>query len=331
MLRKAINRSLRVVRTVSNTDRRGIATSSILLRAELIDGKKVAGEIYEELSAEVQSMVTSGRRAPHLVLVRVGGDPASGSYVKNKMKAAEKIGMQSTIHHLPEDTSQSTLLSLVNELNVDPDIDGILVQLPVPPHMEEKIICNSVIPEKDVDGFHITNIGKFCLDMECFGPCTPLGVMELIRRYGIETYGKNAVVCGRSKNVGMPMAMLLHGDGVRPDGATGGLDATTTICHRYTPADQLKVFTATADIIVTAAGVPGLITGDMIKPGCAILDVGINRIKDPVTGKAKLVGDCDFESCAEKAAFITPVPGGVGPMTVAMLMRNTVLAAKRST
>ncbi|XP_068210567.1 bifunctional methylenetetrahydrofolate dehydrogenase/cyclohydrolase, mitochondrial isoform X2 [Palaemon carinicauda] len=309
----------------------GTTTLYCRLRAELIDGKKVAGEIYEELSAEVQSMVTSGRRAPHLVLVRVGGDPASGSYVKNKMKAAEKIGMQSTIHHLPEDTSQSTLLSLVNELNVDPDIDGILVQLPVPPHMEEKIICNSVIPEKDVDGFHITNIGKFCLDMECFGPCTPLGVMELIRRYGIETYGKNAVVCGRSKNVGMPMAMLLHGDGVRPDGATGGLDATTTICHRYTPADQLKVFTATADIIVTAAGVPGLITGDMIKPGCAILDVGINRIKDPVTGKAKLVGDCDFESCAEKAAFITPVPGGVGPMTVAMLMRNTVLAAKRST
>ncbi|XP_064101183.1 bifunctional methylenetetrahydrofolate dehydrogenase/cyclohydrolase, mitochondrial-like [Macrobrachium nipponense] len=334
MLRKVLSRSIGISeRTVPHTDRpaRSFATSISLLRAQLIDGKKVAGEIYKELSAEVQSMVASGKRAPHLVLVRVGGDPASGSYVKNKMKAAEKIGMQSTIHHLPEDTSQSSLLSLINELNVDPDVDGILVQLPVPPHMEEKVICNSVVPEKDVDGFHITNIGRFCLDLECFGPCTPLGVMELIRRYGIETYGKNAVVCGRSKNVGMPIAMLLHGDGVRPDGATGGLDATTTICHRYTPTDQLRVFTATADIIVTAAGVPGLITGDMIKPGCAIIDVGINRIKDPVTGKAKLVGDCDFESCSEKAAYISPVPGGVGPMTVAMLMRNTVAAAKRST
>lgn len=308
---------------------RKLQTTSYRAKAQLIDGKRIANDIYEELSKQVQDMVTAGRRVPHLVLVRVGGDPASGSYVKNKKKAADKIGIQSTIHHLPEDTSQSTLLSLVNQLNIDPDVDGILVQLPLPEHMEEKVVCNSVIPEKDVDGFHIVNIGRFCLDMHSMAPCTPLGVMELIKRYGIETFGKNAVVCGRSKNVGMPLAMLLHGDGVRPDGAHGGMDATTTICHRYTPREQLEVFVKTADIIVTAAGLPGLITGDMIKPGCAILDVGINRIKDPVSGKAKLVGDCEFESCAEKAAYITPVPGGVGPMTVAMLMRNTVLAANK--
>ncbi|XP_069953547.1 bifunctional methylenetetrahydrofolate dehydrogenase/cyclohydrolase, mitochondrial isoform X2 [Cherax quadricarinatus] len=279
-------------------------------RATLIDGKKVAAEIYEELYLEVQNMVACGRRAPHLVLVRVG--------------------IQSTIHHLPQDTSKSTLLKLLNELNVDPDVDGILVQLPLPGHIEEKVVCNSVSPEKDVDGFHVVNIGRFCLDMHSMAPCTPLGVMELIKRYGIKTFGKNAVVCGRSKNVGMPIAMLLHGDGIRPDGKLGGMDATTTICHRYTPAEQLRVFIATADIIVTAAGLPGLITGDMIKPGCAILDVGINRIKDPVTGKLSLVGDCDFESCVEKASYITPVPGGVGPMTVAMLMCNTVSAAKNN-
>ncbi|XP_071525723.1 bifunctional methylenetetrahydrofolate dehydrogenase/cyclohydrolase, mitochondrial [Panulirus ornatus] len=309
--------------------RRHLQMTACRQRAQLIDGKKIAGEIYEELTAEVKHIVSCGQRAPHLVLVRVGGDPASGSYVRNKTKAADKIGIQSTVHHLPGDTSQSTILSLVNQLNIDPDVDGILVQLPLPDHMEEKLICNSVIPEKDVDGFHIINIGRFCLDMRSMAPCTSLGVMELIKRYGIETFGKNAVVCGRSKNVGMPLAMLLHGDGIRPDGETGGMDATTTICHRYTPMDQLQKFTAIADIIVTATGLPGLINGNMIKPGCAILDVGINRIKDPITGKPRLVGDCDFESCAEKASYITPVPGGVGPMTVAMLMRNTVWAAKK--
>ncbi|XP_045125005.1 bifunctional methylenetetrahydrofolate dehydrogenase/cyclohydrolase, mitochondrial-like [Portunus trituberculatus] len=299
-------------------------------RAVLIDGKKVAAEIHKELAQEAQSLVGSRGRTPHLVLVRVGSDPASGSYVRNKTKAADKIGIQSTIHHLPEDTSQSSLLALVHQLNNDDDVDGILVQLPLPDHMEEKVVCNSVTPQKDVDGFHVINVGRFCVDMNSMAPCTPLGVMELIRRYGIETFGKNAVVCGRSKNVGMPIAMLLHGDGVRPDGEMGGLDATTTICHRYTPPEQLRAFVASADILVTAAGLPGLITGDMIKPGCAIIDVGINRIIDPNTGKPKLVGDCHFDSCVEKASYITPVPGGVGPMTVAMLMRNTIVAAKRS-
>nr|XP_045624056.1 bifunctional methylenetetrahydrofolate dehydrogenase/cyclohydrolase, mitochondrial-like isoform X1 [Procambarus clarkii] len=316
--------------TSSLGGRRHLQVTNCRQRAKLIDGKKVAAEIYEELWAEVRSMVERGERTPHLVLVRVGRDPASGTYVRNKARAADKIGIQSTVHHLPQDTSQSTLLHLINQLNVDSDVDGILVQLPLPDHMEEKVVCNSVIPRKDVDGFHVINIGRFCLDMSSMAPCTPLGVMELIKRYDIETFGKNAVVCGRSKNVGMPIAMLLHGDGIRTDGEIGGMDSTTTICHRYTPMEQLCFFLARADIIVTATGLPGLITGDMIKPGCAILDVGINRITDPITGKPKLVGDCDFESCAEKASYITPVPGGVGPMTVAMLMRNTVLAAKKN-
>uniref|UniRef100_A0A0P4WF11 methenyltetrahydrofolate cyclohydrolase n=1 Tax=Scylla olivacea TaxID=85551 RepID=A0A0P4WF11_SCYOL len=314
----------------SSSPRRHLHLTQHRHKAVLIDGKKVAAEIHKELAQEAQSLVGSRGRTPHLVLVRVGSDPASGSYVRNKTKAADKIGIQSTIHHLPEDTSQSSLLALVHQLNNDDDVDGILVQLPLPDHMEEKVVCNSVTPQKDVDGFHVINVGRFCVDMNSMAPCTPLGVMELIRRYGIETFGKNAVVCGRSKNVGMPIAMLLHGDGVRPDGEMGGLDATTTICHRYTPPEQLQMFVATADILVTAAGLPGLITGDMIKPGCAIIDVGINRITDPNTGKSKLVGDCHFDSCVEKAGYITPVPGGVGPMTVAMLMRNTIVAAKRS-
>ncbi|KAG0725711.1 Bifunctional methylenetetrahydrofolate dehydrogenase/cyclohydrolase, mitochondrial [Chionoecetes opilio] len=298
--------------------------------AVLIDGKKIAADIHRELAGEVRGLVGDMGRAPHLALVRLGNDPASGSYVRNKTKAADKIGIQSTIHHLPEDTSQAALLSLVHQLNTDDGVDGVLVQLPLPEHMEEKVVCNSVTPRKDVDGFHVINVGRFCVDMHSMAPCTPMGVMELIRRYGIETFGKSAVVCGRSKNVGMPIAMLLHGDGVRTDGENGGFDATTTICHRYTPPEQLRRFVASADILVTAAGLPGLITGDMVKPGCAIIDVGINRITDPSTGKPKLVGDCDFASCVEKAGYITPVPGGVGPMTVAMLMRNTILAAKRS-
>lgn len=180
-------------------------------------------------------------------------------------------------------------------------------------------------PEKDVDGFNGQNVGRLFLDMKTFVPCTPLGVYELIKRSGIETFGKNAVVCGRSKNVGLPMAMLLHGDGRNE---TGALDATVTICHRFTPPEQLKMFCLSADIIVTATGIPGLITSDMVKPGACVIDVGITRVKDENTGKTKLVGDVDFNSVKHVAGYITPVPGGVGPMTVAMLMRNTLTAAK---
>ncbi|XP_067937774.1 bifunctional methylenetetrahydrofolate dehydrogenase/cyclohydrolase, mitochondrial-like isoform X2 [Watersipora subatra] len=189
----------------------------------------------------------------------------------------------------------------------------------------ERAVCNAVSPAKDVDGFNVVSVGKFCQDLKCLLPATPAGVMELLRRTGVETFGKNAVVAGRSKNVGMPIAMLLHADGI---GETQAGDATTTICHRYTPPEQLRHFVKYADIVVVAAGIPGLITGDMLKPGCAVIDVGINRIKDPETGKNKIVGDCDFDSCSEVAGWITPVPGGVGPMTVAMLMKNTLQAAQ---
>ncbi|TFK00027.1 leucine-rich repeat-containing protein 37A2-like [Platysternon megacephalum] len=193
-------------------------------------------------------------------------------------------------------------------------------------HIDERKICNAVIPEKDVDGFHVVNVGRMCLDQYSMLPATPWGVWEIIKRTGIPTLGKNVVVAGRSKNVGMPIAMLLHTDGrhERPGG-----DATVTISHRYTPKEQLKQHTILADIVVAAAGIPNLITADMIKEGAAVIDVGINRVQDPVTAKSKLVGDVDFEGVKKKASYITPVPGGVGPMTVAMLMKNTIIAAKK--
>ncbi|CAL4076713.1 unnamed protein product, partial [Meganyctiphanes norvegica] len=272
-------------------------------------------------------MVSRGVKSPYTIFVRqVPGHTSSVPYVP--LTTMHRAGIRDiTYETLFDLTFVQILLSFFGELDL---VQGIMIELPLPEIMNEKVVCNSVTPEKDVDGFHITNIGRFCLDMNSLAPCTPVGVMELIKRYGIPTFGKNAVVCGRSKNVGMPLAMLLHGDGVRPDGEIGGMDATTTICHRYTPRDQFEHFVASADIIVTATGIPGLITGSMIKPGCAILDVGINRIINPMTGKSKLVGDCDFESCAEVAGWITPVPGGVGPMTVAMLMKSTVQAAKKA-
>lgn len=293
--------------------------------AKLIDGKKIANEIQEELKKEILKWCDAGNRAPQLTAVLVGEDPASDTYVKNKMKAAQNVGIDSITIKIPADISENELLQRIEELNNDHSIDGILIQLPLPQHINERNICNAVSARKDVDGFHVENIGKFCSDMNSFIPCTPLGVQELIKRSGIETFGKNAVVVGRSKNVGMPMAMLLHADGRNE---THAMDATTTICHRFTPPEQLAMFCKTADIIVTATGVPGLIKADMIKPGAAVIDVGITRIQDPVTGKNKLVGDVDFDAAKEVAGYITPVPGGVGPMTVAMLMKNTFKAAK---
>lgn len=213
---------------------------------------------------------------------------------------------------------------MIEELNNDTTVDGILVQLPLPEHINERKICNTVSCDKDVDGFNEKNVGRLCLDMNTLIPCTPLGVQELIKRENIETFGKNVVVCGRSKNVGMPISMLMHADG-RND--TCAMDATVTICHRFTPPEQLKVFCKLADIIITATGVPGLITADMVKPGAAVIDVGITRVIDK-NGKSKLVGDVDFDEVRKVAGHITPVPGGVGPMTVAMLMKNTFIAAK---
>lgn len=301
--------------------------SSVRCKAKLIDGKQIAQDIISELRQETQQWMAQGHRAPQLTAILVGEDPASTTYVKNKMKAAKEVGIKTKTIHCLKTISEKDLLQHIHTLNDDPEVDGILVQLPLPDHITERAICNAVAPSKDVDGFHIVNVGRFCLDMKTLIPCTPLGVQELIKRTGVTTFGKNAVICGRSKNVGMPIAMLLHADGA---GETQAMDATTTICHRYTPPEQLAVFTKTADIIVSAAGVPNLIRPEMVKEGACVIDVGITRILDKDTGKSVLVGDVDFEGVSQVAGHITPVPGGVGPMTVAMLMKNTLLAAKHS-
>ncbi|XP_055381390.1 bifunctional methylenetetrahydrofolate dehydrogenase/cyclohydrolase, mitochondrial-like [Condylostylus longicornis] len=294
--------------------------------AKIIDGKKIAEEIRKEMKEEVNQWIEKGNRRPQLTAVLVGSDPASCVYVRNKMRAAADVGIDSITKNLPSDITEKQLLEFIEELNNDNNVDGILVQLPLPEHINERTICNAVSCDKDVDGFNEKNVGRLCLDMNALIPCTPLGVQELLKRSNIETFGKKAVVVGRSKNVGMPISMLLHVDG-RND--TDGMDATVTICHRFTPPEDLKMYCKQADIIITATGVPNLIKSDMIKPGACIIDVGITRITCPVTGKTKLVGDVDFENCKEIAGWITPVPGGVGPMTVAMLMHNTILAAKK--
>ncbi|ELU06551.1 hypothetical protein CAPTEDRAFT_148292 [Capitella teleta] len=286
----------------------------------------MAKEIKLEVREAVQEMVALGKPPPCLTAVIVGDDPASHTYVRNKMKAAEFTGIQSKTIQLPDTTSESELLAHIHELNNDKSVNGVLVQLPVPKHISERKVCNAVAPEKDVDGFHVVNVGRFCKDLKSLVPATPAGVIEMLKRSGVDTFGKNAVVCGRSKNVGMPIAMLLHSDGI---GETEACDCTTIICHRYTPHEELKRYAQTADILIVATGIPGLITADMIKEGSAVIDVGINRIKDEKTGKFRIVGDVDFEAVSEKAGYITPVPGGVGPMTVAMLMKNTLSAARQ--
>lgn len=293
--------------------------------AKLIDGKQISADIRAELREQIEQWMAKGNRAPQLTAILIGDDPASSTYVANKMKAAADVGINSTTERYGSDITEEELLNRIEALNEDDSVDGILVQLPVPGHINERKVCNSVSCDKDVDGFNERNVGRLCLDMNTLIPCTPLGVQELIKRCQIETFGKNAVVVGRSKNVGMPIAMLLHADG-RND--TCAMDATVTMCHRFTPPEELARFCRSADIIVTATGVPGLIRGDMIKEGAAVIDVGITRVPDPVTGKTKLVGDVDFEEARKVAGHITPVPGGVGPMTVAMLMKNTFIAAK---
>ncbi|XP_075379831.1 bifunctional methylenetetrahydrofolate dehydrogenase/cyclohydrolase, mitochondrial [Mycteria americana] len=294
--------------------------------AVVISGRKLARQIRQEARHEVEQWVAAGNKRPHLSVVLVGENPASHSYVLNKTKAAADVGISSETILRPASITEKELLDLISELNNDANVDGLLVQLPLPEHIDERKICNAVTPDKDVDGFHVINVGRMCLDQYSMLPATPWGVWEIIKRTGIPTLGKNVVVAGRSKNVGMPIAMLLHTDGrhERPGG-----DATVTISHRYTPKEQLKQHTIRADIVVAAAGIPNLITADMIKEGAAVIDVGITRVQDPVTAKSRLVGDVDFEGVKKKASYITPVPGGVGPMTVAMLMKNTIIAAKK--
>lgn len=260
--------------------------------AKIIDGKAIAADIRAEIREDIKRYVSEGYRAPHLTAVLVGDDQASDTYVRMKMNAARDVGITSETKRLPATTSEQELLELIDTLNSNEAVDGILVQLPVPEHMNERKICNAVAREKDVDGFNILNVGQMCLDMKSMVPATPFGVVELLRRTKIETFGKNVVVIGRSKNVGMPIAILMHTDGRHE---SKGMDATVTICHRFTPPKELQRHCSMADIIITATGRPGLITKDMVKPGACVIDVGITRVNDPESGATKLVGDVDFE------------------------------------
>lgn len=280
--------------------------------ATIIDGKLVAASIRRELTDEVSELKLKHNLVPGLGVILVGDDPASHSYVKGKEKAAEEIGIYSRTLRVPATTSEAEVLAMVEDFNRDPKIHGILCQLPLPSHINENAVIYAIDPKKDVDGFHPVNIGKMHMGEECFLPCTPHGVLELIQRTGVELKGKNAVVVGRSNIVGKPAAMLLLSQ-----------HATVTVCHSRTA--DLGAECRRGDVLVAAVGRARMITGDMIKPGAVVIDVGVNRIE---TGK--LVGDVDFDAALEVASAITPVPGGVGPMTITMLMKNTVIAARRT-
>ncbi len=288
---------------------------------ELLDGKKVSDQIKDEIAAEVAQMVQRGEKVPHLAAVLVGNDGASLTYVGSKVRSCERIGFESTLVHLPDTTSEEELLEKIHELNMDDSIDGFIVQLPLPKQIDEQKVLMAVDPDKDVDGFHPTNFGRMALDMESFNPATPYGIMELLKRYGVVTEGKHAVIIGRSHIVGRPISILLS------QKANPG-NATVTLAHSRTK--DLKALTLQADIIVSALGVPHFLKADMVKEGAAIIDVGITRVPDDSRERGYYIaGDVDFKAVSQKASYITPVPGGVGPMTIAMLLKNTLLARER--
>jgi len=291
------------------------------MRAQLIDGKKVAAEMRAEIARQVTELKAKNGAVPGLGVVLVGDDPASRSYVTAKEKACAEAGMFSADYRLPATTTEADLLALVNRLNQDPRIHGILVQLPLPKHIDESKVVAAIAPEKDVDGFTPVNVGRMMIGESCFLPCTPHGVIQLLMRCGVETSGHHAVVIGRSNIVGKPVAHLLMRK------APGG-NATVTLCH--TATRDLASFTRQADILVVAAGRPNTVTGNMVKPGAVVIDVGVNRVPDAKNKTGyRLVGDVDFDSVSQIASLITPVPGGVGPMTITMLLHNTLLSAQR--
>ena len=288
----------------------------------LLDGKKTSQELKEEIAAEVAAMRQQGQKVPHLAAVIVGNDGASLTYVSSKVRSCEQVGFESTLVRLPEDTTQEDLLKEVAALNANEAIDGYIVQLPLPAHLDEEEVLLAIDPKKDVDGFHPTNFGRMALELESFIPATPFGIMQLLERYKVDTSGKHAVVIGRSHIVGRPISILLSQKG---DFA----NATVTVAHSRTK--DLKALLNQADIIVSALGVPNFVKADMVKPGAVVIDVGITRVEDASRPKGyRIVGDVDFEQVAEKASYITPVPGGVGPMTIAMLLKNTLLARRRA-
>lgn len=286
--------------------------------ARIIDGKATAAAIRGEVAADVAALRAAHDIHPHLALLLVGDDPASHIYVRNKGKACDEVGMRSTIVRHPADVAQDVVLDQVKAWNDDPTVHGILVQLPLPKHIDEERVILTIDPDKDVDGFHPINAGRLLIGSRGFVPCTPAGIIELLRRYEVETSGKHAVVIGRSNIVGKPIANLLAQK--RPQG-----NATVTMCH--TGTRDLAAFTRQADLIIAAVGVPRLVTGDHVKDGVVIIDVGMNR-ETLADGTTKLCGDVDFASVEPKASAITPVPGGVGPMTIAMLLKNTLIAAR---
>jgi methylenetetrahydrofolate dehydrogenase (NADP+) / methenyltetrahydrofolate cyclohydrolase len=279
--------------------------------AQIISGTELAASIRETIAQRAAELTALGHK-PGLAVVLVGEDPASQVYVRNKVSACEKAGFKSVMHRMPENTSQDALVGLVEQLNDDPTIHGILVQLPLPKHLDSHLVIESISAEKDVDGFHISNAGLLMTGKPLFRPCTPYGVMKMLELTGIELRGAEAVVIGASNIVGKPQAMLLLQQG-----------ATVTLCNSKTK--DLKSHCQRADVLVVAVGRPNMITGDMIKPGAVVIDVGINRLPD-----GKLCGDVDFDSAKEVAGWITPVPGGVGPMTITMLLQNTIEAVERS-
>ncbi len=289
------------------------------MSAQIISGTETAKAIREELRAEVARLKEEHDLVPGLVTILVGEDPASQSYVAAKNKTAHNLGIHSEQVTLPADTSEEELLALVDKYNNDPAIHGILVQLPLPKHIDEAKVLYAIDPDKDVDGFHPVNVGKMVLGEPCFLPCTPHGVLELLQRSGVETSGAEVVVVGRSNIVGKPVANLML---QKRDGG----NATVTLCHTRTR--DMDFHTRRADILIVAAGVANMIKADQVKEGVVVIDVGVNRIGKSESGKAILAGDVEFESVKEKAAAITPVPGGVGPMTITMLMKNTVQAAR---
>ena len=288
--------------------------------AKIIDGKAIAQQMQEEMKAQVAELREKGV-IPGLAAILVGDDPASHTYVRNKEKACERLGIFSDVNRLVASTSEHDLLGLIDEMNHNKKIHGILVQLPLPDHIDENKVLLKVDPDKDVDGFHPVNVGKMVVGEPIFLPCTPHGCKVLLEKSGIETRGKHLVILGRSNIVGKPLANIMV---QKKEGA----NAIVTVCH--TAAEDISYYTKQADILVVAAGRPKMVTADMVKEGVVVIDVGINRIEDKSTKSGKrLVGDVDFESVSEKASAITPVPGGVGPMTITMLMYNTIQSAKR--
>lgn len=292
---------------------------------ELIDGKAVAAQIKKEIAAEVEQRLSAGKRRPHLAAILVGHDGGSETYVAHKIKACEECGFKSTLirfESTPEEPlAEETLMGAIAQLNADPDVDGFIVQLPLPRHIDEQKVIEAILPEKDVDGFHPSNVGRQSIGLPCFHSATPAGIVELLRRYGISTRGKNVVIIGRSNIVGKPLAAMLM-----QKGDPG--DATVTVCHSATP-DVAEV-SRRADILVCATGRPASVTADMVKDGATVIDVGTTRVPDATKKSGwRLSGDVDFAQVAPKCSYITPVPGGVGPMTIVSLMQNTLQAARR--